>query len=191
MNDSGSAGVTISAEQWAEVQAMLDRDAIRQRLGFLTRGSDRVFGDLLADSYWPESWDFHGAFSGTGYQFAKDSEPARLRSTDVNVVTHHMLGQSNIELYGDEAHVETYMLAVAVRGGETPHRKFEFTGRYLDRFKKIDGEWRIQVRRVVLDTSTEYDHTELWASDGAYPHGKRYPDDGVFHFDEFVSLPTS
>ena len=61
----------------------------------------------------------------------------------------HQITTHNCEIDGDVAHTESYCQWV--------HRlKDEETvtvggGRYVDRLEKRDGEWRIVVRRLVLD----------------------------------------
>ena len=58
--------------------------------------------------------------------------------------------------------------------------EMEVGGRYLDRFEKRDGEWRIARRRYVLDWSRNGASTAQW--DGPMygnlkRHGARRPDD--------------
>src|SRR5215217_5333168 len=96
------------------IQNLLDREAIREVLARYCRGMDRVWPDLIASVYQEKSRDYHGSFSGSGYEFAHDSEPARKRQTDVNVINHHLLGQCLIDIEGDTAKCETYFLNAQV-----------------------------------------------------------------------------
>ena len=66
---------------------------------------------------------------------------------------HLNLGNILIDLAGDVANVETYFLAVQRR--EEDGKTFTRTraGRYLDRFEKRDGVWRVANRRVIDDWS--------------------------------------
>jgi hypothetical protein len=66
--------------------------------------------------------------------------------------TAHRITNVLIEFEDDtEAHVESYVWAyhnVAVGNGR---EDVVFGGRYLDRFEKRSGEWRIAERQVVMD----------------------------------------
>ena len=70
--------------------------------------------------------------------------------------THHQLGPVSIELAGDVAFVETYFTSHH-RFGEAPppggraHEDRVAGGRYVDRFERRDGAWRIAERIGVMD----------------------------------------
>jgi hypothetical protein len=51
-----------------------------------------------------------------------------------------------------------------------------FAGRYLDRFERRDGHWKISHRRALRDVDTLVDRRR-WA--GKIPEGARFPDDPV------------
>jgi len=65
--------------------------------------------------------------------------------------TAHLLGQSLIETSGDSANVETYFLAHHVRVVGRDQFVASSQGRYLDKFERRNGEWRILSRCVILD----------------------------------------
>jgi hypothetical protein len=177
--------------QHQQLQELLDREAIRRTLARYARGIDRVAPELISDAYHEVSWDHHGAFSGSGHDFAHDSEPAQLRSTDVNVVTHHLLGQCDIDLDGDVARCETYFWVTGIRNPEGRRRMYFLAGRYLDRLEKVDGRWRVRARNTVVDASTESAEGEAWPPAAGYTPGARWPHDAVFRFDEAVTIPGS
>jgi hypothetical protein len=56
---------------------------------------------------------------------------------------------TNIVIRGDgeRARVESYVLAITGPSGG----RAQTTGRYEDEFVKVDGRWRIRVRRALLD----------------------------------------
>ena len=74
----------------------------------------------------------------------------------------HMLGNILISLEGEKAAVESYLWSVAVvAGGGT--REVLVCGRYLDRFERRNGEWRIAERMVVHDWFRENPDTGDWS----------------------------
>src|SRR5713226_9201532 len=105
-------------DQVAELAAILDKQRIRDLFTRIARGSDRVDGEMLLSGHTEASVDEHGPFKGTGREFA--ARPERYSAS--NVLTHHQLGQSSIDLQGDVAYCETYFIAHQVIGygdGET------------------------------------------------------------------------
>lgn len=78
---------------------------------------------------------------------------AYLKNPDARCRTHFM-GNFRIErLAGDAAETETYVIAALLAkeaAGETADVK---SLRYLDRFRRIDGEWRVAERRMTQDWS--------------------------------------
>jgi hypothetical protein len=51
-----------------------------------------------------------------------------------------------------------------------------FGGRYVDRFERRDGEWKIAHRAMVREWD-KVEHIELAFAPGRYPDGRRGPDD--------------
>lgn len=135
----------------AELAELRNHEAIRQALYAYARGIDRADQDLLKPAFHDDAYDDHGNFRGS----KADALAAFKRSgqnPDVKASMHH-LGNILIDLQGDFAHVETYFLAYQQREeGEKIYTRCR-AGRYLDRFEKRDGRWRVLERRVVDDWS--------------------------------------
>jgi hypothetical protein len=64
-------------------------------------------------------------------------------------LTHHLLGQSYIELAQGTANTETYIDAHHLLHGAS--EQLTFSGRYLDQLELRDGQWKIIHRQVVMD----------------------------------------
>lgn len=130
------------------LQSLLDREAIRECVFGYCRGIDRCDEALLRAAYWPDATDCHGAWQGSAAGFIDAALP-KLR--EGGRMIHHV-GNLSIELRGARAAVETYFLAWQrdrrPDGGE--HETF-LAGRYVDRFEKRGGEWRVAARVVVYD----------------------------------------
>jgi hypothetical protein len=97
--------------------------------------------------YWPDAYDFHGSFQGAAVDFVDWV----LEFIAVDRCTSHFLGQSLVLLGENAADVETYFTAYHVRDASSGDMTSVHVGRYLDKFEKRAGEWRILRRDVVGD----------------------------------------
>ena len=139
----------------AEIRALADRAAIQDVLMRFSRGLDRLDEALLASCFHEDSYDDHGHFKGTGAEFAAFIVPSLRKRADH---TMHSICNVLIELDAldsDLARVETYVVAYLKRTDDDGEPVIDvFGGRYMDRFARRDGEWRIARRVVVHDWST-------------------------------------
>ena len=189
------------------VQELYDRERIRSCLARYARGNDRTDPDLIRSVYHDNSWDDHGPVKMNGPDFAyRPSRRARSR-----LATHHMLGQMMIDLEGDTAYAETYFISHNMNArpfydtltetpdewdtrDEEPSTEVRYVtmllGRYLDRLDKIDSEWRITSRKVLIDWGYErpgpFDPSVL----AKFNRSQRYPDDLIYRMHE-LRVPES
>lgn len=142
------------------LQALLDKDSIREVIARYSRGVDRCDSELLRSCYHADSTDDHGHWKGKGHEFADfivGSITARAHHTS------HTVTNVLIELDTDDdnlARAESYAIAYLRRtDGEGAEWLDLFAGRYIDRFARREGVWRIADRVVVHDwsTSTRFD----------------------------------
>jgi ketosteroid isomerase-like protein len=70
-------------------------------------------------------------------------------------VTTHMLGQHTADIDGDHATGETYCMAHHLTTTDVGRHDHVLSIRYLDRFRKIDGAWYFEERRLVIDWTDE------------------------------------
>lgn len=164
----------------AELQALLDREAIRDCLFRYCRGIDRADEAVLRSTYWQDADDCHGAYRGSADGFIAQAI-TRLRRGGRGV---HQVSNILIELHGDAAAVESSFLALQV-GAAQPRLETFLAGRYVDRFEKRAGEWRVADRTVVYDWIEERERPELAAEDAALfgarqPTGQRSAADPVY-----------
>lgn len=117
---------------------------------------DRRDYDGIAACYWPDATDEHATFHGDAVAYV-----AWLREVlpPIAVSSHQF---TNILVEAVSEHVvtsETYCLNVNVFLAPEPvaptQRHTTALLRYLDRFERRGGEWRIAERRVVTDWSRE------------------------------------
>jgi len=126
----------------AELRALIDRQKIRDVLVRYCRGVDRGDRELLKSVYFDDAIDEHGMFTGRGVDFA-DYIVDYLK----DIPCQHVIANHTCDLRGDVAHTETYCISFSRADGVDA----TVYNRYVDRFEKRNGEWRIAHRRVVLD----------------------------------------
>jgi len=151
------------------LQQLLDREAIRDCLARYCRGIDRADEAALRSAYWEDATDCHGAYEGSASGFIGQAlEKLRRGGRRVHQVT-----QVAIDLQDNVAAVESCFFALQA-AADAPTRATFLCGRYLDRFERRAGEWRIAARTVVYDWIEERERPEL-AQDDATLFGKRQP----------------
>lgn len=65
--------------------------------------------------------------------------------------TTHLVSNLEIEVL-DDTNATCVSCFIIARTGEMEMSKLHASGRYYDSFEKVDGEWKISVRDVVVDT---------------------------------------
>jgi hypothetical protein len=131
-------------------QDMADRLAIQDILSSHCRGLDRLEEPLLQSCYWPDAEVDYGSYKGPAPQFAALVVPALQDSYEL---TRHCLGNTSIAFddCGNQARSECYVEAAHLLQGA--REEMLFSGRYLDRLEKRDGQWKLLHRQVVIDWS--------------------------------------
>jgi hypothetical protein len=139
-----------------QVREWLDKLALAELLAVLSAAVDRGDRDAIVGCYAEKSYDDHGAFKGSGREFAEMiCAPAGLGS---RMTMHHLLGQSVFDIDGDDAWGETFFVMHAVISGRT----MASFGRYIDYFRRADGGWKLAYRRVVPDATLPGDGADYW-----------------------------
>jgi len=150
----------LSESQQAALQRLLDKDEIRDAMSRYARGVDRGDWDLVRSAYHPDAHDNHSDYSGGVDGFIEWLEK-RFTGVDNSM---HFLGNSLIEFAGpDLALVETYYVSRRLRSFTDEERHMagpndamarESWGRYVDRFERRNGEWRVAHRTVVSEAAS-------------------------------------
>jgi hypothetical protein len=142
-----------------ELEALLEREQIRDCIARLARGEDRRDANLISAAYWPDSTSDYGVFSGNFDEYLAWVVPG----SPAIPVTQHVLGQSVIDLKGATALIETHVTSYhRVNMGEE-ERDTVVGGRYLDRMEKRDGQWRIVQRTMLYDWFQDFGRSVDWA----------------------------
>jgi SnoaL-like protein len=129
-----------------DVQYLLDRTAILDCVARHARGDDRQDVELLTGTYHPDGIDEHGRaiISGSDYAEWVNAIHAASSSLHLHHITTHLC-----EIDGDIAHCESYVIDSLLDPDETTARMYH--GRYIDRLERRDGEWKIALRRAIVD----------------------------------------
>jgi SnoaL-like domain len=161
------------------LQEMLDHYEIKKTLGEYCQGCDRCDEPRMAGVYGQDSWDDHGAHKAPGPQFAREMIQQILERTQT---LYHMLGQSLIQIQGDEAGAETYFLAASRSVDEDGSPMVnQLGGRFVDRLRRENGHWRISHRTVVRDWSISLPAAAPdWTSAAQLTEGQRSNADPCF-----------
>jgi len=142
-----------------ELNAFLDREKIRDCIARVARGEDRRDADAIKASYWPDASCDFGIFKGTFAEYLDWVVPG----SPAVLVTLHTLGQSVIELKGDIALAETHVASYHRINMGAEERDITLGGRYLDRFQKRNGEWRVAQRTMLYDWQQDYGRSADWS----------------------------
>jgi ketosteroid isomerase-like protein len=123
----------------------------------LSAAVDRGDKKAIIDCYAEQSYDDHGAFKGSGPEFAEMICAPAGRAGQLAM--HHLLGQSVFDVEGDEAWGETFFVIHALVDG---HIATGY-GRYIDYFRRTDNTWKLAYRRVVPDVTIPGDDaSQYW-----------------------------
>jgi len=169
------AGQVRPSDPATQLRMLWDRQAITDILTRYCHAIDRKDFDLLATCFHPDSVTAHGPVHGPSTEFIALAR----QMTATLRFTIHQISNITIDLDGDVARSETYVMAyhglpAAVEG----EYYFELTGeeriaviggRYVDRFEKRQGLWRIAHRAGI------HDYLEYWVPDhGAFYESAEY-----------------
>lgn len=131
-----------------DIDVMLSRQTLQELLTAYCRGVDRGDAELLASIFHDDATVITGVFNGSAQEFAQEI----VRSVDeTSVRVFHSINNVWLEIAGDKAIGECYALAVQTVNGPDGLLDILVGGRYLDRFERRNGVWKIAQHTFVLD----------------------------------------
>ena len=160
-----------------EIAALGAESAISAVVLRYCRAIDRRDFDLLRDCYHDNATDEHGSFTGTVDEYVAWVRPLLAKYT----MTMHLVGNLLVELDNPEtARVETY--GIAFHRGDPAETAANLTSgfRFIDRFERRAGEWRIARRVATTEWSRIDDPTAWWEAPMSFRRGAHGPDDPVY-----------
>jgi len=166
----------MSATETADLQALLDERAIRNVVLRYCRGVDRLDEDLVRSCYHPDASDEHGSFSGDVEAYIAWSFRL-LRGYDA---TMHFIGNQLVELRGDVARAESYGVAYHRKEGGEARQNLTTGFRFVDRFERRDGEWRIARRVATTEWARVERSQDRWPIPDHLRGGSRDRNDPIY-----------
>jgi ketosteroid isomerase-like protein len=158
-----------------QVQDLVDREAIRDCVLRYARGLDRHDAEIYASVYHQDAIDHHGEFLGRRDDFVPWG--LALLASEWDAHTHHITN-TRVDIDGDTAHSECYVLFVQRRRDGGNHDVGG--GRYIDRLERRDGEWRIVARELVIEWLGQMQLGVFGGAD-TYPGGRWDHEDPSYH----------
>ena len=131
----------------ARIGALLDKQDIHEALTRFSRGMDRFDRDLFLSAFHDDAEMAAGPYVGSVQGCWDWAVPMHEAG---QVLTHHSLLNVTIDLDGDTAHTETYYMFVARNRDES---LVLAGGRYIDRFERRGGAWKIALRTNMIEWS--------------------------------------
>jgi hypothetical protein len=162
-----------------EIQALLDKQEIREVIYRYCRGADRLDAELMSSAYHEDAFDDHGAIQARRDEYV-ETVMGVLR--DHYLSTTHMIGNQLIELSGDSARSESYFVAVHTHEPAGVLTQDTVFGRYVDRLERRAGVWAIVRRSVVIDSynSAPVRPWQLYSDLALMTRGQRDRDDPAY-----------
>ncbi len=159
----------------AKLDEALSKVAIHELAMTYCRGVDRADKALLASIFSEDSTVISGVVNGTGAEFAETICEFVQGNLDF---CFHSVANEWIEVSGDEAVGEHYIIAMVSAGGTDTMTG----GRYIDRYVRTDGTWKIKERTFVVDwdRSDPSTHQDDGFYEGLEQHGRWGREDPVY-----------
>jgi hypothetical protein len=132
-----------------DVQDLLDKQAIYELAANYMRALDRLDGALLRAQFHDDAYCEYGFYNGAAADFAAFA----INALQSHAANHHMIGNVLIEVEGDEAFGEVYFHAYHKVAAGTGFEDVIIAGRYIDRYQKRGGNWKIAYRSERNDWS--------------------------------------
>jgi hypothetical protein len=131
----------------AEVRDLAARRDIHDAIQRYMRAQDRLLPELHLSAFHEDAYVDCGLYAGPAAGFVEFAQ-GFLRELKGS---QHLIGQVQIKLDGDVADGEAYFIAWHRVVEEGEEKDLFIAGRYVDRYEKRNGEWRIAKRRELID----------------------------------------
>lgn len=132
----------------SKLQAMLDKHEITELIYAYCNAADRHDHVKMRSLYHEDAKDDHGIFfKGLAMDFI-DQLPEIQKPMEI---LHHNVTTINIELDGDYAEGEVYIIAFHRFKTEEGPADLLIGGRYFDHYEKRNGVWKFSLRAIDAD----------------------------------------
>ena len=136
----------------SEIGALQDREAIREAVYAIASGVDRFDPGLLAENVWDDAkLDMGGEKIIGGRDFVNALKPPSTPPKG----RMHVVTNVRINLDGDIARTESMIISCQQLDGEQGWTTRIRAGRYLDKFEKRSGSWKLAERTMIDEWARE------------------------------------
>ena len=139
----------MATESTDRLQEIFDRQDIHDVGMRYCRGADRVDEELLRSVFHDDAYIEYGNFNG----LAQDFVPWVIDNIRTNYTNgYHSIANEYVVVNGDDAQAELYAIIHNTAVNEEG-QSIDSTlgGRYLDRYERRQGEWRIARRQLAVE----------------------------------------
>lgn len=141
------------------------------------RGLDRLDPIVERSVFWDDAYLDYGIYEGGPDGFVDYCQNA----LKAHAANHHFIGQVNIDLEGDQAFGEVYYQAFhRIKNEVGEDRDLFISGRYVDRYERRNGVWKIAYRSELVDWVREEAAADAWFTGSEMIVGARKPDDPLY-----------
>ncbi|CAH0991011.1 hypothetical protein SIN8267_01112 [Sinobacterium norvegicum] len=131
------------------LESLIAKQDITELIYNYMRGLDRWDKALLQSVFFDDAWCEYGFINTSATKFV-DFALAALKTHQAN---QHMVGNILIDIEGDEAFAEVYFRAYHKVEVDGVFQDIIIAGRYLDRYEKRSGVWKMAYRSELVDWS--------------------------------------
>ncbi len=163
----------MNAQLEARLEELLDKEEIREVMMLYCRGVDRHDRALIEAASHPDATDYgRGPKASRMVDFILSGDPTKPYS--------HFIGNQMIVVTGDSATCESYFISISevTRDGEDLTRIRG--GRYIDRFLRHEGKWKVRERLSTTDWSRLDRIVERVEMNDDHPRGVGSKEDAVY-----------
>lgn len=168
----------------AALQVLLAKQDIQDLLVRYLRAIDRGDVATLSACYLPDATEDHGGlFAGPASEYVASVERS---ITHPKAVTTHAVTNVLVDVDGDRARAESYVLAFArVRRPDGRLGDTLTSARMIDDLERVDGRWGIRHRALRWDWNHDMEPAQTWVfgmlgDPAAMRHSAKYPSDVLY-----------
>ena len=132
-----------------KVSELLAKQEIYELAANYSRGLDRLDPELLNAQFFDDAYCEYGFYNGAPGPFVDFA----MTSLGDHAANQHLLGNVLIDVEGDEAFGEVYFQAYHKVAAADGFEDIIIAGRYIDRYERRDGVWKIAYRSERNDWS--------------------------------------
>ncbi len=162
------------------LRLLADKQEIYELSCTYMRGQDRLDPEAHRSVFWDDAWCSYGIYEGGPDGFVEFAQNALTPHKS----NHHMIGQVQIEVIADEAFGEVYYQAFhRLMDADGSERDLFISGRYVDRYERRGGVWKIAYRSELVDWVRDEAAADGSFKGSAMILGARRPTDPLYHRD--------